>query len=154
MKKNIFLFFALLLSLSVMGQKDNKVPEDQNNSYVPFIKFKGDTLSYLLHNFYHNEQKYIGKDLNTLLGDIEIPIKSYKMYDPDVQWSYGSYSAFFFNSIPHKESFMIIIYWAKALQIDCINKLWLKSKGIWTEDVREYYGKQIIKYVGPGKSRY
>ena len=154
MKKTMFIFFSLLFSLSVMGQKDNKVSEDQNKSYVPFIKYNGDTLAYLLHNFYHNKEKYIGKDLNTLLRDLEIPITSYGSGYPDAQWGLGTYSVLYLNSSPQKKPLIIIINWTQTLKYDSVNALLYKSKGKWKDDFREYYGKQIIEDIHPFRSRF
>jgi len=44
--------------------------------YMPLSAFSGDTLAYLMYNFEDRKSLYSGKCLDTLLRDLEIPIKS------------------------------------------------------------------------------
>jgi hypothetical protein len=45
-----------------------------NTTYVKYSTFNKDTLNYLKTNFEINKSFYIGKPLNTLLGDLELPV--------------------------------------------------------------------------------
>jgi hypothetical protein len=77
MKKYFIILLILLSACSTLRKPNTKWPNNQSNGIIMLNKFKGDTLGYVQQNFIDNKQKYIGKDLNTFLKDVEIPIKSY-----------------------------------------------------------------------------
>jgi hypothetical protein len=102
---------------------------------VKLIKFKGDKLNYVQHNFIDNKQKYVGKELNTLLKDVEISIIT---YEPGISMSNPNYVPYlylqfyttdesnrrmFSSNIPVN----ITISWPKAFSKASIDSLWVKN---------------------------
>lgn len=51
MKKYIIIIFAILSSVSAIGQTDVNAFANLNNNYVILEKFHGDILGYVLHDF-------------------------------------------------------------------------------------------------------
>jgi len=170
MKKYLIIILTLLSACSVLrkpettvtanqninnmtlNNPDTKAAESQSNSYVPLQNFKGDTLGYVQQNFIDKKQKYIGKDLNALLNDVEIPIKSFLYGDseinnnisPDVILQfYTSRQSSLRLDRPDKPV-NIIITWSSPLPIISAIDLWHQHSGAWTEAERLYFGKQII----------
>jgi len=152
MKKHLIIFFSLLLTLCAIGQKADKIPAHQSNSYIELKKFKADTLGYVQKNFIDNKSKYIGKDISVLLHDIEIPIISYMpgisfnnddiMPDITLQFYSMEKTTQLANS-PNKPT-DIIIELLKPVPMDSATQLFGKSQGKWTDAERKYYGKQKI----------
>jgi len=155
MKINLIILLIILSACSELKKSGTSISTNQNNSYVKLIKFKGDTLGYVQHNFIDNKQKYVGKDLNTLLKDIEIPIKSYM---PGVSMLNDfivthlvlqfytvedSYSRNFSANNPVD----IIITWPKPLSKASVDSLSAKTKGVWTNDARKYFGNKITQDI-------
>jgi hypothetical protein len=139
-------------SHEISNKADITVSTNQSSSYEPLEKFKGDTLGYVQHNFIDNKQKYIGKDLNTLLKDVEIPVKSYipsgSTNQPTIMPAmhlefYTSNQVTERLNSPDKLVDIIII-WSPPLPYEGVEKMWLNNKGAWTDAERNYYGKQII----------
>ena len=124
----------------------------QTNNYVHLQNFKSDTLGYVQHNFIDNKQKYIGKVLNTLLNDVEIPIKSFIPGDSEINNRIIPliYLQFYtFNQASQrkdtpKKPVNIIIEWSHPLPFDSVFGLVRRNKFSWTEEERKYFGKQII----------
>ena len=155
MKIHLFILLIILSACSELRKSGTSISTNQNNSYVKLLKFKGDTLGYVQHNFIDNKQKYVGKDLNSLLKDIEIPIKSYitgggmqnnfitthlvlQFYTAD-----DSYRRNFSANNPVD----IIITWPVPLSNVSIDSLWVKTKGVWTNDARKYFGNKITQDI-------
>jgi len=124
----------------------------QSNKYIPLLRYKGDTLGYVEHNFINNKQKYVGKNLNTLLNDLEIPIKS---FIPNISYlTNDDVPSVYLQFFPLKEASRrkhtvkrpvdIIIKWANTLPMDTVFLLGRKNNYSWTDEERKYFGKQII----------
>ena len=152
MKKLISIILVVVSVGGVFGQAGSKLSGNQDSKYIPLIEFKGDTLKYVRYNFIKNKQKYIGKDLNTLLKDVEIPIKSYmntdSFIDPTIMVGvilnfYSFKEASLRKEGPNKPV-NIIIRWSPPLPRNIVDNLFKISKTEWTEAVSKYFGKQII----------
>lgn len=153
MKKYLIIIFLVIVSYyNTYSQTDTRVSEKKDNPYVALKKYNGDTLGYVQHNFIDNKQKYIGKDLITLLKDVEIPIKSFipttssskRNIIPDRYLE-------FYTSIEVSRKMErldkpvnIIIKWTPSLPKDSVYFLLKKNKGAWTKDELKYFGKQAI----------
>ena len=155
MKKLIFFILVIVSTVGVFGQSESKLSGNQDNKFMPLIEFKGDTLGYVQHNFIdNNKQKYIGKELNALLNDVEIPIKSYLpcYSEPDPSIVLGLFLQFhtlkqadhMANSNSTTKPVNIIIICSPPFKRDSVAALWTKSNGEWLDAERKYYGKQII----------
>ena len=123
-----------------------------NLEYLKLEKFNTDTLEYLRQNFIQNKQKYIGKEFNYLLKDLEIPIKSYRPDISDLKYIYIPKTSFLSYSFieagmrkdPRIKYWNVTIEWSHPLLFDSIMRLAYKSKYAWAEDDRKYFGRQII----------
>ena len=152
MKRLIFIILAIVSTGGAFSQTGIKLSGNQDNKYLALKEFKGDTLKYVQHNFIDNKQKYIGKDLNNLLKDVEIPIKSY----------IPGYSELYPNIVPNlilqfhtskqademanstTKPVDIIIIYSPPLPGDSVAVLLTKSRGEWLDAERRYFGKKII----------
>lgn len=152
MKKYSIILLIILSACSALRKADTAISANQNNSYVKLKKFNGDTLGYVQHNFIDNKKKYVGKDLNTLLKDVEIPIKSYVpgssmvnvLISPNLTLQFYTYNQSNNRSYGPDKPVDIIIVWPVPLLKDSIDNLWSKTQGEWTKDARKYFRKQII----------
>ena len=72
MRKIVFILFAGLMIAA--GKGKHKVPSG-NRAYLYFSEFKSDTLRYAEINFAGKESFYIGKTVETLINDLEIPFE-------------------------------------------------------------------------------
>ena len=170
MKKLFFIFLILFPACGVLRKSndtitlkpnndlvsitrsDNPLLYMQSDTLIPLSKYKGDTADYIRHNFIENKQKYVGKELNTLLKDLGIPIKSYMF---EVPWNNNDSipcSTLQFQSfkevcrrIDNREKpANIIIQWKHCLPYDSIMKRGVLNKFNWTAEDYRYYGKQIV----------
>ena len=155
MKRSFIIIFAILSSICTIGQTFVNDFVDQNKNYVALKMYKGDTLRYVQHNFINNKQKYVGKDLNTLLKDIEIPIITYEPGTSMENTNYVPYIYLQFCTTDESNRRMfssnhpvnIIISWPKAFSKAIIDSLWVKTKGDWTIDARKFFGKYLIRDI-------
>ena len=141
--------------LAITTRSDNPLLYMQSDTLVRLSRYKGDTSEYIRHNFIENKQKYIGKELNTLLKDLEIPIKSYR---PVIPWNSNDSIPsihLYFHSFKDVSTMynnrqnprFIIIVWKHSLPFDSIMKRGGLNKFAWTIDDKIYFGKQIIRDV-------
>lgn len=155
MKKFLFILLSILYSYSAIGQMNIKMSANQNPQYMKLKYFHGDTLSYVQHNFIDNKQKYVGKALNAMLKDIEIPIVSYLegvsmennfivthiylQFNTQDQNNHRIFSAH--NPVD------IIITWPEPLSKESVDSLHEKTHGLWNKAAREYFGPKITADV-------
>jgi len=152
MKRSIIIIFAILLSVSAIGQTDVKTSANQNNNYVALKMFKGDTLGYVQHNFIDNKEKYIGKDLNTLLNDLEIPVKSFMPHItplnnesiPSIYLQFQSFNDARIRNDSRNKAVNIIIEWFHPVPLDSVLRLSFINKKAWTVEERNFFGRKII----------
>jgi len=145
MKRSFIIIFAILSTISAIGQTDVNASANQNNNYVALKMFNRDTLGYVQHNFIDNKKKYIGKDLNTLLKDLEIPIKSFMPGSSDLNQDISPFihlQFYSYNKTIHKVD--IVVVWSQVLPNVTVLRLSFKNNFAWTEEVLNYFGKQII----------
>ena len=147
--KNIIMFtvvLGLLTACSVVKPMKNK-------SYSSFKKFNNDTLQYVKFNFYERKNLYIGKELNVLLSDFEMPVKSYTSHFLYNDLTGMSISVFesnierMKNISTHKKSHNIIIVFEKSIPFENVSTMLRKNEGNWTKDEKEFFGKQIVKDI-------
>ncbi|MBD0726713.1 hypothetical protein B6A10_16200 [Flavobacterium sp. L1I52] len=163
--KRIKLFIPFLITL-LLGCKSvtTRNSISSNTKTVPKYKklntFKGttnDTLAYMRTSIISRKNKYIGKELNVLLNDLELPINNYaigtsRAVGKDKSHSISLY--FYPNNVVNLkrenriDPVILHIYWETPLPKEMVLPILSKSKGIWTNDEKEYYGKQIIKDIG------
>jgi hypothetical protein len=156
MKIFIIILVTLLSACSVLRNTDSSSQSFyQHNNYVNLKNFKGDTLGYVQHNFLDNKQMYAGKDLNTLLKDVEIPVKSFIPVLNELDNKSCSAIHLFFHSVAQDRAMMsspqkpvdLIIIWSAPLLFDSVYFMWKKNDGEWTDVNRKYFGKHIVKDI-------
>lgn len=148
----IIIFLGIVSSYNTYSQTDTRVSEIKDTPYVALKKYNGDTLGYVQQNFIDNKSKYIGKELNILLSDLEIPVKSCLISSStrNVKDMPETYLQFYSPTESTKRRYSkhrpvdIIIIWSQPLPIDSGIFLIKKNKLVWTEEERKYFGKQII----------
>ena len=126
--------------------------------YQKLNTFKGttnDTLAYVRTSIIDRKSKYIGKELNVLLNDLELPINNYTIGGSNLRGISPSLSLKFYpkNVLELKrqakiDPVILVIIWETPLSKDDILPILLKSKGVWTNEEQEYYGKQKVKDIG------
>jgi hypothetical protein len=95
MKKYLFIFVILFSACGVLRKSNDTITSNHSNdlaastrsdnpllymqsdTLVPLSRYESDSADYIRHNFIENKHKYVCKDLNILLKDLEIPVKSY-----------------------------------------------------------------------------
>lgn len=160
MEKGSFLIFLLLLlNTIVKGQSLETIKDYQNKMYMPLSEFKGDTLEYLKINFIDNKGKYLGKDLNHLLRDCEIPVKSYLVeYDENnynyiysIDLSFYSHKSTMSKIGYHLKTQRIIVVWKPALPSDSVQFLIHHGFGLIKSELDFDWTKNTLKYFGNKK---
>jgi hypothetical protein len=155
MKIYSIILLALLTSCSAL--KNNTLNKEKISipKYHSLKHFKSDTLKFIENSILKRKEYYIGKEMNILLKDLDIPIKKYltgisskRVEDP------GLYINIFDNhqqvaKIKNKSNpIQISILWKTPLPREETSKLIKSSQLNWTEEVAKYYGKQIIGDIG------
>ncbi len=149
----------LLGCKSVKTTTTNSISKETTTvpKYQKLNTFKGttnDTLAYMRTSIIDRKSKYIGKELNILLNDLELPIHSYLIGLSNLRGISPGISLKFYpkNVVELKrqariDPVILNIVWETPLPLDIVNPMLIKSKGVWTNEEQEYYGKQIIKDI-------
>ena len=151
--RNLIVFIVMLLSISTASQASD------NPNYRSFNQFNNDTLAYLKYNFDGNEY-YVGKTLNELFDDLEIPTKFYFLC-PDffVQNNLRDAILYFddkstvFRAINEKKSRLLLKLYISFQPIcmkeyDQYELVLMKARdkrGANFDDEWELYGKSFLK---------
>ena len=149
----------LLGCKSVKTTTTNSISKETTTvpKYQKLNTFKGttnDTLAYMRTSIIDRKSKYIGKELNILLNDLELPIHSYLIGLSNLRGISPGISLKFYpkNVVELKrqariDPVILNIVWETPLPLDIVNPMLIKSKGVWTNEEQEYYGKQIVKDI-------
>ncbi len=156
------IFFPTLLML-LLGCKSVKTTDSVFNNtttipkYQKLRTFKGttnDTLAYMRTSIINRKSKYIGKELNVLLNDLELPINNYRIGTSHLRGISPSISFKFYpdNVVELKKQakfdpVILNILWETPLPKDTVIPLLLKTGGFWTNEEKKYYGKQKVKDI-------
>lgn len=99
-----------------------------------------DTLNYIKENFIKNKEKYIGKELGTLLSDLKIPIKRFNAFG-----TIAKSINLEFNDGNAPKKLTMEITWKTSLTQKDIQEHYLKiTHSQWQEEIRIYYSKLLI----------
>jgi hypothetical protein len=127
--------------------------------------FQGDTLQYVKKCILEKQSQYIGKPLNVLLNDLELPVRSFLNGGISAQEKSGEFTTIAFYDIQATTSLLadvrgnrmrredakklvfLTIRWKEALPQDIVENLQKNNSGNWTPVVQEYFGKQVIKDI-------
>ena len=160
MKIYIPLLLMLLLGCkSVTTTTTNGISKETNTipKYRKLNTFKGttnDTLAYVRTSIIDRKSEYIGKELNILLNDLELPINNYLIgssnlrgISPDIGLQFYPKNVVNLKIEKRIDPVILNIVWETPLPKDVVLPILLKSKGVWTNEEQEYYGKQIVKDI-------
>jgi hypothetical protein len=118
--------------------------------------FQGDTLQYVQNCIMDHKDRYIGKPLDSLLSDLEIPFGSIMNNVPHNNRAIVDNSTLsFYNSATtigrvgarFPKTVLLTFVWEKPIPYQAADDLERQSKGNWTAPVKEYFGKQVIKDI-------
>ena len=133
-----------------------------NRAYTPFVKFQSDTLQYAKVNFENNKSFYIGRTVETLVNDFDIPFTS--VPDGNVVVKKDSITGRFFREIEFSEiifspnddsNWIMLIYFEQIVPEKIYTAAVKKARdsGIdwqyndWYPIKSEVFGKSIIKDI-------
>jgi hypothetical protein len=168
MKKIIF---TILISMSVLGCQMHKKAVSANRDYQSFSQFKNDTLGYAKANFEKNKSFYIGKTVQALVDDIEVPFQNLpgtititenkadgRVFMKEeyylIEFRLSNYDAA--NLYHNKKKYTgVIVYFEKNIPMpiytDAIRKANAenpsRNKDAWQPVESEVFGKCIIKDI-------
>ena len=151
-----------MLLLGCKNVKTTSTNSVSNNTttvpkYQKLNTFKGttnDTLAYVRTSIIDRKSEYIGKELNVLLNDLELPINNYLIGTSNLRGISPSSTFYFYprNVVDIKrynriDPVILTIVWETSLPLDIVLPMKIKNQNIWTDEEQEYYGKQIIKDI-------
>ncbi|NRS87716.1 uncharacterized protein YceK [Flavobacterium sp. 7E] len=162
--KRLKLYIPILISLLLLGCKSvttatKGVPKETTSplKYRKINTFKGttnDTLAYVRTSIIDRKSEYIGKNLNVLLNDLELPINNYLIgssqirgISPDIALQFYPKNVLELKRQATIDPVILNIVWETPLPKDEVLPILLKSKGVWTNEEKEYYGKQKVKDI-------
>lgn len=149
---------TLLLGCKSVTTTDG-IPKETTSipKYRKLSTFKGttnDTLNYIRTSIIDRKNQYIGKELKFLLNDLELPINNYLIgsshirgISPDIGLQFYPSNIVNLKIEKRIDPVILNIVWETPLPKDEVLPILSKSKGIWTNEEKEYYGKQVIKDV-------
>jgi len=134
----------------------NVVQNDSNTplGYKTLQSFKGDTLSYIKENFLNNKRSYIGKDVNYLIGNLEVPVHHYLPHLLTEVDTVSGMTLLFYSDVQREvrgknkvDPLVLVLKWKDSMPFDSIGTITRKNKLAWTDNEKKYIGKQIIKDI-------
>ena len=149
MKKNIIIF--TFLAFGYLAQAQCALP------YKPLSSFANDTTAFINYNFSDRAACYVGKTLNDVLQDLQIPLQSFLNLDTwdDYTVYYGLYIYIYpYNTMRYRTQYknysnIIVIRWAtniSATDIDSYaDKLYSEK---WTPQIENILKNRVIKDIG------
>jgi hypothetical protein len=152
MKTLEFIIIYLLISCSVPKtaavSQNNKI---HTPGYKTLYNFKNDTLQYLKFNLIERKNTYVGEELDVLLNDLEVPVKSY-MYSPGSDLKVHSivlmlddYNTSLKKKYDNKKPIVLIVSFDTPVDIDEMNAMKSNNSFDWTSKQEGFYGKMIVK---------
>jgi hypothetical protein len=162
--KNMKIYIPILLMLLLGCKSVQMTPTDSvsnNTSSVPKYRklntFKGttnDTLAYVRTSIINRKSEYIGKELNILLNDLELPINNYLIgssnlrgISPDISFKFYPKNVVELKRQNRIDPVILTIVWETPLPKDVVLPMKIKNQNIWTTEEQEYYGKQKVKDI-------
>lgn len=159
MKLNQFLtVVTFICQLFALNNSINKTPNYIFHHHQEFIT-EIDTLKYLKEEIVDKKEKYIGKEFNKLLSDLNIRPVFY-FYNvggvdenSDRSKSNGVYFHYFagqetFNRLKNRQiGGVLVIRWQTPVDIDSVVSFAKKNGRHWNEAAADFYGKRIVKDI-------
>ena len=158
--KNLFLIFLIFL-VGCATKKEKKIHAMNGVNteetevlmpYKPLKEFNGDTLAFVQQSILDRKEYYVGKELNVLLKDLQIPIKYYSFYPAPVN-IYKVYDTYLtIRNYKEEDDYVskgkdpisLAIRWTPPLDANALDFVPKKEKGVWSKKVQDYLGKQIV----------
>jgi len=157
MKKTIILYFILIISAVVNGQK--------STGYISFSDSGSDKLQYLINNFESQKEKYLGQPLAVFFNDLEIDIQTllvlyqpnsydyldgflFLFYDMDTYEDLeGNERKAFFES---NKNYRLELQTTEPLIEEQFISLLEEDSYGWNAQMEAYYSSYIIKSIDVG----
>jgi hypothetical protein len=104
----------------------------------------------------NHKDRYIGKPLDSLLSELEIPFNSISNSVPHNNTAIVDRSILsFYNTMTTigrvgakiPRTVLLNVIWEKPIPSQVAFDLTKESKGNWTAAIKEYFGKQVIKDI-------
>ena len=155
MKSKYFLFLTIIL-ISCSGQKklSQSKGAEIKYEYKALESFKNDTLNYVLYNFIHHKNQYIGKPVSVLFDKLQYEIKSFQAATDDTGAVYSILVSYLtgnqYSFRLHERLKMVNICITFENPIGWITVLDLSPRGHfseWSSKHRDFFGKQTVKDV-------
>jgi hypothetical protein len=118
--------------------------------------FQGDTLQYVQNCIMNHKDRYIGKPLDSLLRELEIPFSSIMNSVPHNNTAIVDRSILSFYNPPTTrirvgnrtpKTVLLNFIWEKPMPSQVVFDLEKQSKFNWEGPLKEYIGKQVIKDI-------
>ncbi len=121
-------------------------------------KMRNDTIRYLQTEVVNKKQKYIGQPVELLLKDLKYEVKYYIVsttmnVDPKKEIVRGltvifhSQKEYYQLEDRYDDARVLTISLKTTITYDEVMPLLNKYNGNWSQEIREYYGKQIVSDV-------
>ncbi|HEX6431346.1 MAG TPA: hypothetical protein VF008_26830 [Niastella sp.] len=127
------------------------VPTTAGKEYVALEQFNKDTLKYVQSNFIARKDYYVGKEFGVLLNDLQVPIQKYVTGSSHLEGISPFITVKFYTNLEiyAKETqrinpVIMNIEWKTPVPYDQANELSRKYHMNWSEEVKNYYSKQVI----------
>ena len=147
--KNIII---LLCSILLVSCATSKHISAVNPNYRNLKSFHKDTIAYFQYNFIDNQDKYIGKSVEEVLKDLEIPIVHFVPLAPErrnksngVSLSYYSQGVGNIKAQNGEKFCELIVVFDHDVVYDDLSTIKKKYGDGLTPELRDYLGKQTVK---------
>ncbi len=119
-----------------------------------------DTAKYLRNSIAAHSAKFEGKELNVLLSELNLTVKSYQyVFGPTPGGPPKCINLFFESSTTLSNSIRtnakkvhhLTIFFKDPLSRQQVGALYAKSRGAWLDGEKSFYGNQIVKEVTTSK---
>jgi hypothetical protein len=156
MKKYLFLSIVISILVCKTNNAISKTHINWASNGVSFtLVFNQDTIKYLQDNIISHKEKFQHKELNVMLKELHLDVKSYLAIRGSKPGGPSKGIILFFedSKVKSKKLHNLIpvpslnIYFENEIPWDEAWKFRFKSKGTWLEGEKEFYGKMLVKDI-------
>ena len=156
MKNTIILLCSILFVSCATSKHISAV----NSNYRSLKSFHKDTIAYFQYNFIDNQDKYIGKSVDEVLKDLEIPIVHFVPLAPERKNKSNGLSLSYYDKVTNYvksqngEKFCeLIVVFDQDVVYDDLSTIKKKFGDGLTPELSDYLGKQTVKELELYKSQ-
>ncbi len=149
--KPIYLLLVLLMASCVSTKRVTLNDEKVKIIHKSLKKFNNDTIQYALFNYIDHKDQFIGKPASLIFNSLEYEIVSF-LPGSDLFYRIDAIDLSPFYSgkpLDNIKTIELIVEFANPIPEDSISKLFPVhgTYGNWTPEVREVFGKLIVKDI-------